>query len=241
MKKILFLASLLAASMAFASSEGHLDKAPINLGDQQSLQRGVKTFVTYCLPCHSARAMRYNRLRDIGLTEQQIKENLIFTGVKVGELMTSSMNSKDAKVWFGVPPPDLSVVARARGADWLYTFLRGFYRDDTRPSGWNNTVFDKVGMPNVLFQLQGEQRFKATAAAGKEGSPAGHTLALDKPGTMTVAQSDAMVADLVNYLVFMGEPARAQRTQLGVYVLLFLAVFLVVAIALKKEYWKDIH
>jgi ubiquinol-cytochrome c reductase cytochrome c1 subunit len=225
--------------MAFANTGG-LDKAPINMGDQQSLQRGVKTFVNYCLPCHSSQAMRYNRLRDIGLTEQQIKDNLIHTGAKVGDLMVSSMNPKEAKVWFGVSPPDLSVVARARGADWLYTFLRGFYRDDTRPSGWNNTVFDKVGMPHVLGQMQGEQHLNA----GGHGAPAvaaEQTLKLAKPGVLTPAEYDVVAADLVNYLVFMGEPARMQRTQLGVFVLAFLALFLVVAIRLKREYWKDVH
>lgn len=236
MKKILFLISLLASTVAFASTEGHLDKAPINLHDKQSLQRGVKTFVNYCLPCHSAQAMRYNRLQDIGLTEQQIKDNLIFTGVKVGDLMVNSMKPKEAAVWFGgVAPPDLSVISRARGADWLYTFLRGFYRDDTRPTGWNNVAFDKIGMPHVLAQMQGEQHLEAGKHEGQG------KLVPGKPGTMTQAQYDAMVADLVNYLVYMGEPSKLQRTQLGIYVLLFLAVFLVLAVALKKEYWKDVH
>ncbi|MDP2155640.1 MAG: cytochrome c1, partial [Sulfuricella sp.] len=157
MKKILFLVSLLASTMAFASGDIHLDKAPTNLSDQQSLQRGAKTFVNYCLSCHSAQAMRYNRLQDIGLTEQQIKDNLIFTGAKVGDTMTNNMSKKDAKAWFGATPPDLSVISRSRGADWLYTYLRGFYRDETRPTGWNNVAFDKVGMPHVLYELQGEQ------------------------------------------------------------------------------------
>jgi ubiquinol-cytochrome c reductase cytochrome c1 subunit len=233
-KGVLALLGLLASSAVFASGGAvHLDKAPVNLGDKASLQRGAKYFVNYCLTCHSAQAMRYNRLQDIGLTEQQIKENLIFTGAKVGDTMTNAMNKKDAKEWFGATPPDLSVIARSRGADWLYTYLRGFYRDDSRPTGWNNTVFDKVGMPHVLYELQGEQVLKEEGHAGK--------LVLTKPGKMTPPEYDAMVGDLVNYLVFMGEPGKLSRMKLGIVVLLFLGLFFVVAYALKKEYWKDVH
>jgi ubiquinol-cytochrome c reductase cytochrome c1 subunit len=237
MKKILFLVSLLASTMAFASSDVHLDKAPINLGDNASLQRGARTFVNYCLPCHSAQAMRYNRLTEIGLTEQQIKDNLILTGVKVGEAMTNNMNKKDAKEWFGATPPDLSVISRSRRADWLYTYLRGFYRDDSRPTGWNNTVFDKVGMPHVLYELQGEQVLHVE----KHGDHETKQLSLAKPGKMSPAEYDAMVGDLVNYLEFMGEPMKTSRVKLGIVVVLFLGIFFVVAYALKKEYWKDIH
>ncbi|GAO35855.1 cytochrome C [Sulfuricella sp. T08] len=237
MKKILFLVSLLASTMAFASSDLHLDKAPTNLSDQQSLQRGAKTFVNYCLSCHSAQAMRYNRLQDIGLTEQQIKDNLIFTDAKVGDTMTNSMSKKDAKVWFGASPPDLSVIARFRGVDWLYTYLRGFYRDETRPTGWNNVAFDKVGMPHVLNELQGEQVLHVE----KHGEHETQKLVLAKPGKMTPVEYDGMVADLVNYLDYMGEPAKTKRMTLGIYVLLFLAIFFVPAYYLKKEYWKDIH
>ena len=237
MKKILFLVSLLASTMAVASSDLHLDKAPVNLGDNASLQRGAKTFVNYCMPCHSAQAMRYNRLQQIGLSEQQIKDNLIFTDAKVGDLMTNNMNKKDAKGWFGATPPDLSVISRSRGADWLYTYLRGFYRDDSRPTGWNNVAFDKVGMPHVLFEMQGEQELHVE----KHGEHESKHLVLAKPGKMTTAEYDAMVGDLVNYLVFMGEPMKASRVKLGVIVLLFLGIFFVVAYMLKKEYWKDIH
>lgn len=237
MKKILFLVSLLASTMAFASSDIHLDKAPAKLSDQQSLQRGAKTFVNYCLSCHSAQAMRYNRLQDIGLTEQQIKDNLIFTGAKVGDAMTNSMNKKDAKAWFGATPPDLSVISRSRGVDWLYTYLRGFYRDETRPTGWNNVAFDKVGMPHVLTEYQGEQ----VLLVEKHGEHETQKLVLAKPGKMTPAEYDGMVADLVNYLDFMGEPMKATRMKLGIFVLLFLGAFFVVAYYLKKEFWKDIH
>jgi len=237
MKKILFLISLLASSVAFASSGIQLDKAPAKLSDQQSLQRGAKTFVTYCLSCHSAQAMRYNRLRDIGFTEQQIKDNLIFTGAKVGDTMTNNMSKKDALAAFGVAPPDLSVIARFRGVDWLYTYLRGFYRDETRPTGWNNVAFDKVSMPHVLYELQGEQVLHVE----KHGEHETQKLVLAKPGKMMPAEYDSMVADLVNYLDFMGEPAKTKRMKLGIYVLLFLGIFFVVAVALKNEYWKDIH
>ena len=237
MKKILFLVSLLASTMAFASGDIHLDKAPTNLSDQQSLQRGAKTFVNYCLSCHSAQAMRYNRLQDIGLTEQQIKDNLIFTDAKVGDVMTNSMSKKDAKVWFGASPPDLSVIARFRGVDWLYTYLRGFYRDETRPTGWNNVAFDKVGMPHVLNELQGEQVLHVE----KHGEHETQKLVLARPGKMTPVEYDGMVADLVNYLDYMGEPAKTTRMKLGIYVLLFLGIFFVPAYYLKKEYWKDIH
>jgi ubiquinol-cytochrome c reductase cytochrome c1 subunit len=237
MKKILFLVSLLASTMAFASSGVHLDKAPGNLSDNASLQRGAKTFVTYCLSCHSAQAMRYNRLQDIGLTLPQIKDGFIPTGVKVGDLMKVAMDKTEAKAWFGVAPPDLSVVSRARGVDWLYTYLRGFYRDDSRPSGWNNVAFANVGMPHVLYELQGEQVLVHEGA----GEHASAKLVLDKPGKLKPAEYDAMVADLVNYLDFMGEPAKSKRHTLGIFVLLFLAVMLVVSIKLKNEYWKDIH
>lgn len=239
-KLILTFNLVLALCMPVATmaNEGvHLDRAPVNLSDQASLQRGAKIFVNYCLNCHSAAYMRYNRLRDIGLSDEQIKQNLLLAGEKVGDLMTVAMDAKEAKTWFGATPPDLTVVARSRGADWLYTYLRGFYRDTTRPTGWNNTVFDKVGMPHVLYELQGEQSLKVEA--GAEGER--HALVLDKPGKLKPAEYDALVGDLVNYLVFMGEPAHGKRAHLGWFVLAFLGVFLVLAVLLKKEFWKDVH
>jgi ubiquinol-cytochrome c reductase cytochrome c1 subunit len=238
-KNFLFL--LLAMPALAMAAGGHsvpLDKAPVNLADQDSLQRGARMFVNYCLNCHSASAMRYSRLQDIGLTEDQIKDNLLFSAEKPGELMKIGMTKADGKAWFGATPPDLSVIARSRGADWLYTYLRGFYRDDTRATGWNNTVFDKVGMPHVMWSLQGEM----VPVFKKEGEH--ETIArleLAKPGSVTLAEYDAMVGDLVNYLVWMGEPAQVQRKQLGVIVLLFLAGFFVIAYYLKKEFWKDVH
>ncbi|OIQ78643.1 cytochrome c1 precursor [mine drainage metagenome] len=242
MNKLILILSLLLPVAALAEEGVHLDHAPINGDNQASLQRGAKVFVNYCLNCHSAASMRYNRLHDIGLTDEEIKENLIFTGVKVGETMTVAMDKKEAKTWFGATPPDLSVIARARGADWLYTYLRGFYRDETRPTGWNNVAFDKVGMPHVLWQLQGEQHLQTSEATDSHGNKTEtHALVLAKPGKLSPGEYDMMVADLVNYLVFMAEPAKGLRMHLGLIVLLFLGFFFVVARALKKEFWKDVH
>jgi ubiquinol-cytochrome c reductase cytochrome c1 subunit len=241
MKRLKNFIFLLAAAPAFVFAAGatvHLDKAPVNLADQESLQRGARVFVNYCLNCHSASAMRYTRMQDLGLSEEQIKDNLMFAADKPGETMKVGMSKADGKAWFGATPPDLSVISRSRGADWLYTYLRGFYRDDTRATGWNNTVFDKVGMPHVMWSLQGEMapRYR------KEGEhEVIDRLELVKPGSMPLVEYDAMVGDLVNYLVWMGEPAQLQRKQLGVIVLIFLSVFFVVAYYLKKEFWKDIH
>ena len=237
MKKLLSILLLATPLAAFASSAVHLDTAPVNLNDNASLQRGAKLFVNYCLSCHSASYMRYNRLQDIGLNEEQIKDNLMFAGEKVGETMNVAMNKAEAKQWFGATPPDLTVIARSRGADWLYTYLRGFYRDETRATGWNNTVFDKVGMPHVLYQLQGEQELRVE----KHGEHETKTLELVKPGKMSKAEYDVAAGDLVNYLVYMGEPTQLLRKKLGIVVLLFLGVFFVLAYYLKKEYWKDIH
>jgi len=247
---------LLAAPLAVAASESvKLDRLPsdINPNDPVSLQRGAQVYVNYCLGCHSAAYMRYNRLQDLGLTEQQIRDNLIFTGAKVGELMKIAMDPRESREWFGTPPPDLTVIARARsssdgsGADWLYSYLRGFYRDTSRPTGWNNTVYPNVGMPHVLWQLQGEQ----VLATGVQSIPRGskgevkkhemQKLVLEKPGSMKPAEYDRMVGDLVNFLVYVGEPSRQSRVVLGIYVLLFLSVLFVLAYLLKKEYWKDVH
>ncbi len=237
MMKKLLIVFLCVPLLAFAAGEVlHLDKAPDRSRDLPALQNGAKVFINYCLNCHSASYMRYNRLQDIGLTEQQIKDNLLFTADKVGDLMTIAMRRAEAKQWFGTAPPDLTVIARARasefgsGPDWLYTYLRGFYRDDARPTGWNNTVFANVGMPHVLWELQGEQVMGA-----------GHKLTLARPGLMKPEEYDAMVADLVGFLAYMGEPVANFRKQLGVIVLIFLAVLFVFSYALKREYWKDIH
>jgi ubiquinol-cytochrome c reductase cytochrome c1 subunit len=241
-KKFLFLA-LAMPTAAVASSTLHLDKAPVNINDHESLQRGANVFVNYCLSCHSAGYMRYSRMTDIGLTEQQIKDNLLFAADKPGSLMTVAMRKKDAKEWFGAAPPDLSVITRSRGADWVYTYLRSFYRDDSRPTGWNNLVFDKVGMPHVLQELQGHLApvyHTVQAEDGKTHQVVDH-LQLVKPGKLTQAEFDATTADLVNYLAWVGEPAKGSRMTTGLFTLLFLGLFFIVAFYLKKTFWKDVH
>ena len=244
----LFVALLLVPTLALAAGDHiKLDRAPINEEDHASLQRGARHFANYCLSCHSAAYMRYNRLQDIGLTEAQIRDNLVFTGVKVGDLMRIAMDPKDAKNWFGVTPPDLSVTARSRasadgsGADWLYTYLRGFYRDAERPTGWNNTVYANVGMPHALWELQGEQVLAERKVRGDGYIKTEMALKLDKPGQLTPAQYDEMIADLVNYMVYMGEPVRSNRKTIGMFVLMALGVLFIFVYALKKEYWKDVH
>jgi len=240
--------SLLAPLSALAAEAGPaVDKAPIDIQDTESIQRGAQIFTNYCLSCHSANAMRYNRLTDIGLSEKQIKENLMFASDKIGDTMHVAMTTSDAKLWLANNPPDLSVEARARGADWLYTYLRSFYRDDTRPTGWNNVMFDKVAMPHVLAAWQGDQVLQETK--GPDGVVA-QKLVLVKPGTMTklengrarTAEFDQRMADLTNYLVFMGEPAQVKRQEIGYGVLMFLCLLLLpMAYFLKKEFWRDIH
>jgi ubiquinol-cytochrome c reductase cytochrome c1 subunit len=229
MKKLLVIVALLPM-VAFANTAAVIKSAPIDPSDQASLQRGARTFINNCLNCHSANYMRYNRLVDIGLTEKEIKENLLFAGDKIGDPMRVAMNPQDAKKWFGVAPPDLSVEVRARGVDWLYAYMRGFYKDETTPSGWNNIVFDKVAMPHVLYQQQGEQILNHDT----------HELELVKPGRLNPTEYDAFIADLTNYMAFMAEPAKAQRENLGILVLLFLGVLLVLTKKIKAAYWKDI-
>lgn len=247
MKKLLLalaLVPVLAVFSAQASEDGYrLDHAPIDPKDLLSLQSGARTFVNYCLNCHSASSMRYNRLEDIGLTELQIKDNLMFAADKVGETMAVAMRPKDAKGWFGVAPPDLTVIARARGADWLYTYLRTFYRDPSRPTGWNNVAFPNVGMPHVLYQLQGVQVLKVEQAKNAHGEvEETRSLVLEQPGALSRADYDALVRDLVNYLAYMGEPARNQRVRIGIFTVLFLGLLLLpFAWLMKRAYWKDVH
>lgn len=241
---ILLLAPALALGVELTVK---LDRAPIDPYDLASLQRGAHAFVNYCLNCHSANYMRYNRLRDLALTEDQIRDNLILTGVKVGDLMKIAMDPKDGKEWFGVAPPDLTVVARARsspagsGSDWLYTYMRTFYRDATRPSGWNNLVYPNVGMPHVLWELQGEQVMKQTKVRAEGYMKTVDTLALEKPGQLKPVEYDRLAADLVNYLTYMSEPARNDRIRYGMYALLGIFILMALAYALKKEFWKDVH
>jgi ubiquinol-cytochrome c reductase cytochrome c1 subunit len=248
-KKMLAVLALLPG-FVFAGEEGFpLDRAPERT-DIASLQNGAKLFVNYCLNCHSASAMRYNRLQDLGLSEDQIKNNLLFSGEKVGDLMTVAMRPADAKVWFGTVPPDLSVIARARasgagsGADYLYTYLRSFYKDDTRPTGWNNMVVPNVAMPNPLWQLQGIRTARMVEQdnphePGKKEHRFGGFDPVTK-GSVTQQEFDTQVADLVAYMDWMSEPARETRKRLGAVVLIFLTMFAFLAWRLNESYWKDV-
>ncbi len=230
------------------ANEGGLawDKAPNNTNDLVSMQNGAKLFVNYCLNCHAAAFMRFNRLQDIGISEQQIKDNLLFPTDKVGETMKVAIDPKQAKEWFGATPPDLTLVARSRaghggtGADYLYTYLRTFYRDD-KATGWNNMAYPNVAMPNVLWELQGERR---PVYAKMEQH--GHETEVFKgweqvtPGTMSPLQFDQSVGDLVNYMQWMAEPAQNTRVRIGVWVLLFLLMAVVFVWRLSASYWKDV-
>ncbi len=236
MKKFLLALLFVPVTVFAAGAALHLDKAPDVQGDQARLQNGARVFVNYCLSCHGASFVRYNKLTELGLTEQQVRDNLMFTADKIGEPMRVAARSTDQKQWFGAAPPDLSLVARARasadgsGADWLYTYLRSFYRDDQRPTGWNNTIFPNVGMPHVLWELQGEQVLD-------HGS---QKMQLAVPGQISPTEYDKEIADLVGFLVWAGEPGAGFRRQVGYGVLAFLIVLFGVSYALKKEYWKDV-
>jgi ubiquinol-cytochrome c reductase cytochrome c1 subunit len=255
---LLSLASLVSLSVQ-ASTEVHLDKAPINIRDAESVQRGAQIFVSNCLSCHSASMMRYNRLLDTGLNESQIKKYFMPKVMKDGQLveadningkMTIALKPEDAAKWLGVAPPDLTLVARVRGADWLYTYFRSFYRDEKSATGWNNLIFDKVAMPHVLSSLQGVQVLE-TLPAETAGHADKKELRLATPGSLTIKTKeglldnqvfDKQMADLTNYLVFMGDPGLVERQKIGYWVLLFLLlIMLPLSYFLKKEYWRDIH
>ena len=248
-KQLIAILALLPG-LALANSGGHpLDKAP-ERASMVSLQNGAKLFVNHCLNCHSASSMRYNRLKDLGLTEEQIKNNLLFSQDKVGEMMTTALRPADAKAWFGVVPPDLSVIARAKassagsGPDYLYTYLRTFYKDDTRPTGWNNLVVPNVAMPHVMWQMQGVRTVKMAEVK----DPHDHSKTVHKfdgfeqvtKGTMTPLEFDAATADLVAYLEWMAEPASGTRKKLGVWVIFLMTTFALFAWLLNKSYWKEV-
>lgn len=248
MRKIIVatvLACLPVLTLAAGAEGYHLDHAPVDLSNKASLQRGAQLFVNYCMGCHSAQYQRYNRLaKDLGLSDDQVRNNLIFTaGAKVGDTMKNAMPKENAKKWFGAAPPDLSLIARSRGVDYIYTYLRTFYLDDTRPWGVNNVVFPSVGMPHVLWELQGWQMPVFETMTDGEGHEkkviAG--VELVKQGSMSPPEFDAAMADLVNFLSYVGEPMQLERKRLGVWVLAFLIVAFVVFYFLKKEYWKDVH
>jgi ubiquinol-cytochrome c reductase cytochrome c1 subunit len=262
--RILVLFALAFCTGVHAAGSGgdlRLMPAPVNRLDVPSLQRGARNFVNYCLNCHSAKYMRYNRLTDIGIDISMIEDNLMFASDKVGSTMAVAMSPADGKAWFGAPPPDLTVEARVRGRDWLYNYMLGFYRDPRSTTGWNNVVFPNVAMPHVAWELSGSNKLveaefvdheKATAAAIAakglsliEARPGNKwavvTVAPDIPGSLTRVEYETWVGDLVNFLDYMAEPSKNRRINVGMAVLLFLGVLFGVAYWTKREYWKDIH
>jgi len=239
MKK-LFLLITLVSMPAFAAVGENLDAVDIDMSDTASLQRGAGIFVNYCLSCHSAAYVRYNRMaEDLQIPEDVVKDNMMFTADRIGGLMKATMSPADAKKWFGTVPPDLSLVGRSRGPEWIYTYLRSFYLDDSTPTGWNNVLFKSVAMPHVLYSLQGSRR--AIFKKDENDMVALDRFEMVKPGSMNEEEFDSAVRDLTNFLVYISEPVQMIRYKLGVYVLIFLAIFLVFAYLLKKEYWKDVH
>ncbi len=250
-KKLLFGLALAVHLAGAQAATGGIawDKAPGRVTDQASLQNGAKIFVNYCLNCHSAAFMRYNKLRDIGLSDDQIKDNLLFISDKVGDMMKAAIDPKQAKDWFGANPPDLTVIARSRagaggsGADYIYTLFRSYYRDPVAPTGWNNLAFPNIGMPHPLWELQGERRpiFETHEEHGQEVQSFTGRWEQVKPGTMSQQDYDSNVADLVNFLQWMGEPAQTKRVAIGVWVMLFLLLFTFLAWRLNAAYWKDVE
>ncbi|NII11470.1 cytochrome c1 [Oleiagrimonas sp. C23AA] len=237
----LALALLGAPLAAWASEGGGLMTAQVNVRDTASVQRGARLFFNYCVGCHSLHYMRYARIgKDLGLTEKQVMDNLNFTGAKFGDTVQSSMPSADAQKWFGKAPPDLSLEVRAKGEDWVYSYLNSFYLDPSRPVGWNNTVFPNASMPNVLWELQGIQVPVLGHEKG-EDKPVVERLRMDKAGQMSPAQYHAATRDLTAFLTYVSEPAALKRHSLGVWVILYLALFTFLAFMLKREYWKDVH
>lgn len=243
MKRLMIASILLVPAFALASGGGSLplEGADIDLADKESLRRGAKYFVAHCMGCHSLKYVRYNQMgEDLGLDEVQVRQDLIFDQeTKPGDLMVSAMRPKDGEKWFGTAVPDLTLVTRWRSPDWVYTYLKSFYGDESRPYGMNNAVFPDVGMPHVLANFQGLQRAVYAEAGENHGPLEGIELA--QSGSVPEEEYDQMVRDLTNFLTYAGEPVKLERRRLGVYVLLFLGVLFVLAYLLKKEYWKDIH
>lgn len=237
----LLLAGLMAAGAAAANEGAGLQEANVRLDDTASLQRGARLFFNYCSGCHSLQYMRYSRIADdLGLDPKDVEKNFVFTGAKIGDHAVSHMPGEDAAKWFGKAPPDLSLEARSKGPDWIYNYLKSFYLDPSRPLGWNNTVFPNASMPNALWELQGQQ------VAVRKAGGAGHEEAIEKldlktPGQQTPAQFDQTVRDITAFLQYAGEPAALKREAMGVWVLLYLALFTFVAYMLKLEFWKDVH
>ncbi len=244
MNKLIAALVLCAAPALALAAGGHvaLEKANIDLTDQASLQSGAKYFMNYCMGCHSLKYMRYNRMaEDLGIDETNLRQNLIFGDAKPGDLMTNAMRPEDGEKWFGVAIPDLTLVTRWRSPDWVYTYLKSFYTDPTRPYGVNNLVFPAVGMPHVLAGMQGVQEPVFAEHHEGGGTPVVSGVKLTQPGSLSPDQYDAMVRDITAFLTYAGEPIQLERRRLGIYVLLFLGLFFILAYALKKEFWKDVH
>lgn len=240
---VLVVAAAAGAARAADGGAVALLDARVDVGDRASLQRGAKLFVNYCAGCHSAKYLRYGRMgRDLGLSDEQLRSNLMLAADKPTDPIVGAVGEADARAWFGIAPPDLSLTSRARGADWLYTYLMTFYRDESRPFGANNLVFPDVAMPHALVELQGVQ-VRKPAAGGEHGAPAGpgDLLELAAQGSMSVAEYRRAARDLVNFMVYLGEPAKLHRYIVGWWVLAFLLAFFVVAWLLYKEYWRDVH
>ncbi|MGR9108136.1 MAG: cytochrome c1 [Gammaproteobacteria bacterium] len=240
MKNLIGIILLLTCFGALASATLELESVEIDLNDKASLKRGAQLYVTYCQGCHAVKHMRYSRIaEDLALSEDEVGRELIVGPKTINASMTSAIEEKSARDWFlGAGPPDLSVVARSRGVDWLYGYLRGFYLDETRPFGVNNLVYKDVAMPNVLWELQG---FQQAVFEDMDGRPVFQRFESVQKGRMTAEQFDQAMRDLVNFLAYVGEPAKLERMRIGKYVILFLIGFLVLAYQLKKEYWKDVH
>jgi ubiquinol-cytochrome c reductase cytochrome c1 subunit len=241
---LFFAVALLPATslVAVAAGGAHVEHSGVNINDTASLQRGAKWYVNYCLGCHSIAYMRYNRLaKDLDLSEEQVMQNLVFSEAKFGETMDISMDEEQAKAWFGKAPPDLSLIARSRGSDWLYSYLLSFYRDET--GGWNNTVLPNASMPNVLWRQQGIQSpvYRQETGAGGFTQDVIDHFVLTTPGTQTEDEFKQTARDIAAFLAYAGEPVQLQRKSTGVWVLLFLAFFTFIAYLLKAEYWRDVH
>jgi ubiquinol-cytochrome c reductase cytochrome c1 subunit len=239
MKNILYALLLLLPLAGNASEEVELQDADYDLTDKLSLQRGAKYFVTYCLGCHSAKHIRYLRIaHDFDIDKKTVLQEVAPQGASIYDTMHTAMNAHDAAKWFGTTPPDLSLIARSRGPDWIYTYLKSFYVEHKRTFGVNNLVFKDVGMPNPLWQLQGTQK---PVYANVDNKEVIEKLVLEEPGALTPEEYDRAVNDIVNFLVYVGEPMQLQRKSTGKYVLFFILMFTAIAYLLKKEYWKDVH
>lgn len=243
-KRILLCLMLMTPVVSFAAGgSAHLQRANVDISNEASLQRGAKYFVNYCLGCHSAKYVRYNRLAlDLGLTEDQVVDNLMFTGERPFDTMDNSIPGTDSANWFGRTPPDLSLTARARGADWIYSFLKSFYADPSKPTGANNLVLEGASMPHVLWDLQGVQSAVYRTEIGRDGEP--HEVfdrfEITQAGSMSPEEFDVVAQDLTAFLVYISEPVQLERRSLGIKVILFLVVLFLFSLAYKKELWKDV-